>query len=29
MGWVEFDIEEVPAGEFKLWGKIGSRRDLG
>ena len=29
MGWVEFDIEEVPAGEFKLWARIGSLRNLG
>ena len=29
MGWVEFDIEEVPAGEFKMWTKIGNRRNLG
>ena len=29
MGWVEFDIEEVPAGEYKLWATIGSLRNLG
>ena len=29
MGWVEFDIEEVPAGEYKLWATIGKLRKLG
>ena len=29
MGWVEFDIEEVPAGEFKMWARFGSLRNLG
>ncbi len=29
MGWVEFDVDEVPAGEYKLWARVGNLRNLG
>ena len=29
MGWVEFEVDEVFVGEYKLWAKIVGRRNVG